>query len=71
MSESNLSTNPSLFYEAPASELIVIDCKGSMMQAAISDWQHGGEFSAPYDVYWDDSEFSSSDIFLIANSEFN
>ena len=36
-------------YEAPASELIVIDCKGAMMQAAISDWEHGGEFSAPFE----------------------
>ena len=45
----NIPKHSKGLYEAPASELIVIDCKGAMMQAAISDWEHGGDFDSPFE----------------------
>ena len=72
MSESNLSQHQACFYEAPASELIVIDCTGSLMQgAAISDWSQGGEFSSPYEVPLDNFDVSNSVFLLIDDSENN
>ncbi|MBQ7254463.1 MAG: hypothetical protein IJS30_07305 [Bacteroidales bacterium] len=58
-------------YEAPASDLIVIDCKGAMMQAAISDWQHGGEFNAPFEGPLEIFEVSAPEFVLYDDSESN
>ena len=58
-------------YEAPASELVVIDCKGAMMQAAISDWQHGGDFSSPFEGPVDGFDVTGSDFVLVGASENN
>lgn len=51
MLKRNISKYSECLYEAPASELIVIDCKGAMMQAAISDWvpDDGGDFYSPFE----------------------
>ena len=51
MSNRNIPKHSKGLYEAPASELIVIDCKGAMMQAAISDWvpDDGGDFYSPFE----------------------
>lgn len=48
MLKRNISKHSECLYEAPASELIAIDCKGSLMQDIIS-WQHGGDFSSPFE----------------------
>ena len=71
MSESSISKNDCSCYEAPASDLIVIDCKGAMMQAAISDWQHGGEFNAPFEGPLEIFEVSAPEFVLYGDSESN
>ena len=60
------------FYEAPASELILIECTGSLMQgAAISDWQEGGHFSSPFDGSQADFLVLDTEFVLIDDSENN
>lgn len=58
------------FYEAPASELIVIDCKGAMMQDIVS-WEHGGDFSSPFDGPMEDFAVSGPEFGLYDDFENN